>query len=234
MKSWEKHQEEVFKDQEWSGSPDELARLEVAKIAVGKDKNVLDIGCGNAIITEEIRKMGNKVWAVDFPEVVFKFATKYPKLTFYPKYDDKIQCSNNKFDIVTSFEVVEHVIDLDKYFKEIKRVLKPGGKLILTTPNLARTLNIVNLILGGSQGIYYPLQKNMHINFFTPKTLIKIVEHYGFKVEDIGTIFTLKTDYRQVMDEKEFKHLNSLMNKHMQPELRGDMLYIIARKEANK
>ncbi len=57
-------------------------------------------------------------------------------------YDD------DTFDLVVCGEVIEHVIDTDKLIDEIKRVLAPGGTMILTTPNLAYGVNRMLLLVG--------------------------------------------------------------------------------------
>ena len=51
------------------------------------------------------------------------------------KFDD------NSIDFVVTFQVIEHIKDDEKFVQEIHRVLKPGGKLILTTPNILMSLS---------------------------------------------------------------------------------------------
>lgn len=116
---------------------------------------------------------------------------------------------NNSFDVVTATEVVEHLIDLDNFFDQIKRVLKKGGKLIISTENLASPHNIFALILGsqpftgpylsckfsvGYQPVncYRNSKKRVlmppHLNVMTKKALIRLLELNGFKILGIKGI----------------------------------------------
>ena len=68
---------------------------------------------------------------------------------------DPFPYENDKFDLVIFAEIIEHLLnDPCSVFREIKRVLKPGGILILTTPNVARLENVARLIAGAN--IYDP------------------------------------------------------------------------------
>ncbi|MFT4672062.1 MAG: 2-polyprenyl-3-methyl-5-hydroxy-6-metoxy-1,4-benzoquinol methylase [Arenicella sp.] len=114
-----------------------LADYEAAqKVATGKV--VLDFGCNCGYGTKLLSQTCNHVTGVDVSPSAIEAA--------------KAQCPNNNvafqlidgitlpfesatFDVVTSFQVVEHVADYDTYLSEIRRVLKPEGVLLLTTPN---------------------------------------------------------------------------------------------------
>ena len=54
---------------------------------------------------------------------------------------DELPWPENTFDCVVCCEVIEHIVDTDRLLSELKRVLKPGGVLVLSTPNLASALN---------------------------------------------------------------------------------------------
>jgi SAM-dependent methyltransferase len=82
---------------------------------------------------------------------------KSEKFTFqhFNVENDKFPYSDGEFDLVIFAEIIEHLLnDSCKVLREIKRVLKPNGVLILTTPNVARLENITRLISGAN--IYDP------------------------------------------------------------------------------
>jgi 2-polyprenyl-3-methyl-5-hydroxy-6-metoxy-1,4-benzoquinol methylase len=98
------------------------------------DKNcqpgsVLDIGCGLGEFMDMLENKGYKVCGVDMEKNCEKCAAAVNIEVSPLPFED------NMFDIVTSLEVIEHLCDAELYLSEIARVLKPGGILIMTTPN---------------------------------------------------------------------------------------------------
>ena len=95
---------------------------------------------------------------------------------------------------VLMIEVLEHVWDPDEAIEAVYRVLRPGGHLILTTPNLSSLVNRIALVLGyqplGSEvstrrtfGNPGPRQVAGHLRIFTYRALKEFLRHYGFQVE---------------------------------------------------
>lgn len=105
-----------------------------------KGKTVLDIGCGSGWIeTMLLEKGSKKIIGIDISDEVIRAAKKKKlKNVVYQKASAiDLPFKNNSFDVVVSFEVLEHipVNTEDKMFKEVYRVLKPGGKFFLSTPH---------------------------------------------------------------------------------------------------
>lgn len=80
----------------------------------------------------------------------------------------------NTFDVVSLVELVEHVESPEEFFREARRVLRPGGCLYLTTPN-ARSLN--RWFLGSKWTVFAPPD---HITIFTPRSLRQLLVRTGF------------------------------------------------------
>jgi SAM-dependent methyltransferase len=115
-----------------------FAYLEAAKIVKG---NVLEIGTGSGYGVKYIAPIADKFVTIDkfVCDVDFK---AYPNVEFNQQTVPPFQgISDNTFDFVVTFQVIEHIVPDDLYVKEIARVLKPGGKLIVTTPNRTMSLS---------------------------------------------------------------------------------------------
>jgi SAM-dependent methyltransferase len=102
---------------------------------LGSDKSVrvLDAGAGHGAMSRRLHEAGYDVHACDFRPDIFYFQ---PVECRQANLNDSLPYADESFDAVVAVEVLEHLLDHDRFFSECHRVLKPGGKLIATTPNI--------------------------------------------------------------------------------------------------
>ncbi|UXP33205.1 class I SAM-dependent methyltransferase [Reichenbachiella agarivorans] len=104
---------------------------------------VLEPGCGEGRGIELLAPQADQYLALDkIQSVIDALKLKYDSVDFrqavFPPFDGLV---DNTFDTVISFQVIEHIQDDLLFLKEIHRVLKPGGKAIITTPNIKMSLS---------------------------------------------------------------------------------------------
>src|SRR5437016_3773028 len=88
------------------------------------------------------------------------------------------------FDAVVAAEVLEHVVDTDHLLGELARVVRPGGALVVTTPNLASLENRLRLLCGRyPMWMDYRVVGTGHLRYYTPRVLRHHLEVHGFRVE---------------------------------------------------
>jgi 2-polyprenyl-3-methyl-5-hydroxy-6-metoxy-1,4-benzoquinol methylase len=105
-----------------------------------ENKVVLDIACGEGYGSKLLSAKASKVYGVDIDPVTVQNATnkyKAPNLSFIQGSADKIPLADSSVDTVVSFETIEHHDKHGEMLNEIKRVLKPGGILIMSSPEKA-------------------------------------------------------------------------------------------------
>lgn len=144
-----------------------FAYLEAAKQVSGK---VLEIGTGSGYGVKYMAPVSEKFVTIDkfICEVDF---TKYPNVEFKQQTVPPFTGINdNTFDFVVTFQVIEHIQNDDLYVKEIARVLKPGGKLIVTTPTKTMSLS----------------RNPWHIREYKPNELIGLLKKYFKDVDAKG------------------------------------------------
>ena len=105
--------------------------------------DILEVGCGEGRGVELIMHHANRYTAIDkIEEVIQRLREKHPQGNFLsgniPPFHGLV---NNAYDFVLSFQVIEHIRDDVAFLQEIHRVLKPGGKAYLTTPNRVMSLS---------------------------------------------------------------------------------------------
>jgi 2-polyprenyl-3-methyl-5-hydroxy-6-metoxy-1,4-benzoquinol methylase len=102
-------------------------------------KAVLDYGCGNGYGSYLLSQISDNITAVDINKAVIETCKQNyqtDNLSFQVvEPEKKTFFKDASFDVVVSFQVIEHVYDVPGYLNELKRLLKDGGVLIITTPN---------------------------------------------------------------------------------------------------
>ncbi len=104
---------------------------------------VLEIGCGEGRGVEILSGTDIQYTGVDkLEEAIVALREKYPSFEFYAMNIPPLTgFDDHAFDMVISFQVIEHIKDDRFFLEEIKRVLKPGGIACITTPNIKMTLS---------------------------------------------------------------------------------------------
>lgn len=124
---------------------------------VGKGLAVLDVGCGDGLLSEPISKMGNNVTSIDLPTIT-KVAHKRHVSSVVAGDAEKLAFADNSFDLVLASEVVEHLWNPQSFLAEAYRVLKTKGYLIVETPE-------------GKEGLRY----DAHKHYFTEEILQRML-----------------------------------------------------------
>ncbi len=164
-------------------------KIRIRKIVelVGKGNRVLDIGCYDGTLGKLLIDKENEVYGIEINKEVAEIAKQKGLEVKIKDVESSFCFENNFFDVVVAGEIVEHVLDTDFFIDEIKKVLKPNGFLILSTPNVA-SLGRRFLLLFGKNPYFeasfgYPAGAHAgHIRFFTKDLLLGYLEHRGFEI----------------------------------------------------
>lgn len=142
---------------------------------------LLDIGCNIGMFLNEAAKAGYAVTGVELNSECAEYARKSSGLEVYSDYLEEIAFQTESFDVVTMYDVLEHIPDMASMLAEVKRILKPGGLLVIQSPNLR---SLMAAITGSSWSWLSPPD---HIYHFTPGALSLLLEHCGYSVRQLNT-----------------------------------------------
>lgn len=149
---------------------------------------VLDAGCGEGDFSLHIAKLANvsRIESIDLSQTAIttclvraKERDVLNKVNFQVGSVSDLPFRKGTFDSIFAFEIVEHILDIEKMFQEFNRVLKKGGHLGITTSDF-NLLKMVIISLFYFETYFDPISP--HIRFFTKNTLIKMLEKNGFKL----------------------------------------------------
>lgn len=101
-----------------------------------RDTNLLDAGCGTGWFSKKASELGANVTSMDLGENLLNLVKEKCDSERIVGSVLEIPFEDNSFDVVINTEVIEHTPDPEKAVAELSRVLKPGGLLILTVPNI--------------------------------------------------------------------------------------------------
>lgn len=106
-----------------------------------REGKLLDVGCGYGTFLNSAKNLGFEVWGIDISESLIRAAKKFYHLeNIFPLTLDKfiVNYKPPLFDVITLFEVFEHLTNPHEIICLIKKILKKNGYLVLTVPNLER------------------------------------------------------------------------------------------------
>lgn len=141
---------------------------------------VLDVGCGSGALVERLGNLGWHAEGVDLDEQAIR-AARTSNLTVRLGTLEEQRYLDGGFDAVTMSHVIEHVHDPLQLLRECRRILKPGGRLVVVTPNIS---SLGHRYFGAS---WLGLDPPRHLHIFTPSSLAELAKGAGFRNVNVKT-----------------------------------------------
>jgi SAM-dependent methyltransferase len=152
----------------------EVEGMDVMQLCASDRGSLLDVGCGNGHFLSKMQTLGWQVQGVEPDEQAANIAQKVYNLKVLVGMLTDARFPDDSFDVVTLSHVIEHADDPIYLLQECKRVLRSGGRLVLTTPN---TESLGHRIF---QGCWRGLEPPRHLFLFSLEVLRSCVQKVGF------------------------------------------------------
>jgi len=143
---------------------------------------LLDIGCADGRFLEIARDAGWRIEGLETSSLLAREAEKLVGPVIHTAILQEASLPDNRFDAVDLSHVIEHVRDPRGLLREVRRILKPGGVVALSTPNVA---SLAALVLGGR---WHQICPSHHVPLFAPRTLRALVRACGFQILEAETV----------------------------------------------
>ena len=154
-----------------------------------KTNKILDVGCGIGYFLFEAKKRGWRVYGTEYTDSAVRICKEKGILINKGKLDiNNYQLES--FDIITSFEVIEHINNPLEEISNFKNLLRLGGLAYVTTPNFNSLSR--HILKSKYNVITYP----EHLSYYSPRTLKKLFKKTGFKNKKIKTTGISLTRYK--------------------------------------
>jgi 2-polyprenyl-6-hydroxyphenyl methylase/3-demethylubiquinone-9 3-methyltransferase len=152
--------------------------------------SVLDVGCGAGLLSEPLARLGAAVTAIDASAEMVEAARLHAaqsglEIDYRCAAAEELVTAGERFDVVVSMEVVEHVADLAAFERALVALTRPGGALALSTLN--RTARAFALAIVGAEWTLRWLPRGTHDwrRFVTPAELRRGLKRAGAELLDV-------------------------------------------------
>jgi len=182
---------------------DRMTRV-VAQCVALAPRSVLDIGCARGFLLGQLKERlpGIQCFGLELSSTLAAMARTSGVTVFEQDIARGVPLPPDRLDLIVMGEVIEHVFDPDACLEEIWRLLKPGGHVIVTTPNLAAWYNRL-MLLFGVQPVFTETSTRKkyghgiaalgqgstdlqgHLKLFTLGALLELMRDLGFSVERV-------------------------------------------------
>ncbi|WP_419786195.1 class I SAM-dependent methyltransferase [Pseudodesulfovibrio sp.] len=157
--------------------------------------HIFEASAGSAILSRQLHDQGHRVSISNYYPQGFKDIEEH-----FADLNLPLDLPDNTFDVVICREVIEHVESVPHTLREFHRILKPGGKLILTFPNrLQIRSRFLYLLSGFYRGMKSPINLNIHmgeghINLIGYPEMDYFLRKTGYGVESVGASYFQASD----------------------------------------
>jgi 2-polyprenyl-3-methyl-5-hydroxy-6-metoxy-1,4-benzoquinol methylase len=150
---------------------------------VGHGKRVLDVGCSSGYLARPLVAQGCTVVGLELdPDAAAEARNFCEEVLVGDVETMELPFDPGSFDVVLCGDLIEHLRDPEAFLARVRPLLRPGGRLVLTTPNVANWAMRLGLLVGRWRYTDRGILDRTHTHLFTRATLVETLERAGYRI----------------------------------------------------
>ena len=150
---------------------------------LGRPERALDVGCSTGYLASRLQERGATVVGLDLDDRAAEQARRFCESVHVGDVETmELPFEAGSFDAIVAGDVIEHLRDPGAFLARIRPLLRPGGRLVLSTPNIANWAMRLSLLFGRFRYTEWGLLDRTHTHLFTRKTLRECLETAGYRI----------------------------------------------------
>src|SRR5213592_4386753 len=149
----------------------------------GSPERVLDVGCSSGYLARRLVERGATVVGIDTDEQAAAEARAVCEQVLVGDVETmELPFPDESFDVVLCGDLIEHLRNPERFLSRVRPLLRPGGRLVLTTPNVANWAMRIGLLAGRWRYTDRGILDRTHAHLFTKKTLEETLADAGYEI----------------------------------------------------
>ena len=154
--------------------------------AVGTGRRVLDVGCSSGYLAAPLAERGNTIVGIELDPDAARGAEAYCERVLVGDVETMaLPFPDSSFDVVLCGDLIEHLRDPEAFLVRVRPLLRPGGRLVLTTPNVANWTVRLGLLAGRWRYTERGILDRTHVHLFTKRTLEETLDRAGYRIVEL-------------------------------------------------
>ncbi|NIK55044.1 class I SAM-dependent methyltransferase [Kribbella shirazensis] len=145
---------------------------------------VLEVGCGYGYFLQCALEAGYDAYGIDLSPTAIKWASeRLPDRVFCGLLEEVPQIQKQQYDVIFGSHLIEHLTEPAAFLESAARLLRPGGVIVLVTPNIRSLLSRAS----GRRWVSYKIPE--HVSYYDPRTITDLLDRTGFSVRAVDSAY---------------------------------------------
>lgn len=145
---------------------------------------ILEVGCGYGYFLQCALQAGYDAYGIDLSPTAVKWASeRLPNRVFCGLLEEVPEIQEQQYDVIFGSHLIEHLVEPGAFLEQAGRLLRPGGLIVLVTPNIRSLLSRAS----GRRWVSYKIPE--HVSYYDPHTIAALLNRAGFSVRAVDSAY---------------------------------------------
>jgi len=145
---------------------------------------ILEVGCGYGYFLQAAEEAGYDAYGIDLSPMAVEWAAKrHPDRVFLGLLEEVPEIQGQKYDVIFGSHLIEHLTEPSDFLRQAGKLLRPGGLVVMVTPNIKSLLSRVS----GSRWVSFKIPE--HVSYYDPATITTLLSRTGYTVRSVDSAY---------------------------------------------